>query len=67
MTLDVYRPARTTETLPAAVFIHGDLAEPELVRDIQGLGPVALLGRADRLDRQRSQRIPSAPSVSRAS
>lgn len=38
MTLDVYRPARTTEKLPAAVFIHGDLAEPELVRDIKDWG-----------------------------
>jgi dienelactone hydrolase len=38
MTLDVYRPAGTTEKLPAAVFIHGDLAQPDLVRDIKDWG-----------------------------
>jgi hypothetical protein len=38
MTLDVYGPAGATEKFPAAVSIHGDLADPKLVRDIKDWG-----------------------------
>jgi hypothetical protein len=38
MTLDVYRPAGAGANIPGALFIHGDLTEPELMWDMKGWG-----------------------------
>lgn len=35
LTLDIYRPADADTLLPAAVLVHGDLRDPEAVKDLK--------------------------------